>query len=141
MKRDPDFTENFRNGHAACWSWASRQQRVVRRASRRVVVFLSRHCPAGSRELCAEFQEGFSSCCRQEGCCIRSMMSTSLQLLHAVVCCVVSCIQTQLGCTLLRANDQNAAWPLRKFCKIRIALHHWDSSNTHSWWRDFTYPF
>ena len=37
-------------------------------------------------------------------------MSTSLQLLHAVVCCVVSCIQTQLECTLLRANDQNAAW-------------------------------
>ena len=58
MKRDPDFTENFRNGHAACWSWASRQQRVVRRASRRVVVFLSRHWPAGSKELCAEFQEG-----------------------------------------------------------------------------------
>ena len=114
MKRDPDFTDNFRNGHAACWSWASRQQRVVRRASRRVVVFLSRHWPAGSEELCAEFQEGFSSCCRQEGCCIRSMMSTSLQLLHAVVCCVVSCIQTQLGCNLLRANDQNAAafWSL-----------------------------
>ena len=41
MKRDPDFTENFRNGHAACWSWASRQQRVVRRASRRFVVLLS----------------------------------------------------------------------------------------------------
>ena len=114
MKRDPDFTENFRNGHAACWSWASRQHRVVRGASRRFVVFLSRHWPAGSKELCAEFQEGFSSCCRQGGCCIRSMMSTSLQLLHAVVCCVVSCIQTQLECTLLRANDQNAAWPLRK---------------------------
>ena len=50
MKRDPDFTENFRNGHAACWSWASRQQRVVRRASRRFVVFLSRHWPAGSKD-------------------------------------------------------------------------------------------
>ena len=99
---------------AACWSWARRQHRVFRSDSRRIGVFLARHWPAGSKELCAEFQEGFSSCCRQEGCCIRSMMSTSLQLLHTLVCCVVSCIQTQLGCNLLRANDQNAAafWSL-----------------------------
>ena len=67
MKRDPDFTENFRNGHAACLSWASRQQRVVRRASRRFVVFLPRHWPAGSKELCAEFQEGFRLVVAEKG--------------------------------------------------------------------------